>query len=136
MNINKNFIGSRMNKSLDERLVPNGDYIDALNVRNSSSEDGQSGTIENSKGNELLVSLTYEGSALTNATCIGAYEDGTNETIYWFVTSDNVDIIASFNTRTQAVIYHVVSETILNFNSEYLINSIDLIDNLLLNTLN
>jgi hypothetical protein len=131
MNINKNFIGSRMNKSLDERLVPNGDYIDALNVRNSSSEDGQSGTIENSKGNELLVSLTYEGSALTNATCIGAYEDGTNETIYWFVTSDNVDIIASFNTRTQAVIYHVVSETVLNFNSEYLINGIDLIDNLL-----
>jgi len=131
MNINKNFIGSRMNKSLDERLVPNGDYIDALNIRNSSSEDGQAGTVENSKGNELMVSLTYEGSALTNATCIGAYEDGTNETIYWFVTSDNVDIIASFNTRTQAVIYHVVSETILNFNSEYLINGIDLIDNLL-----
>jgi hypothetical protein len=78
-----------------------------------------------------MVSLTYEGSALTNATCIGAYEDGTNETIYWFVTSDNVDIIASFNTRTQAVIYHVVSETVLNFNSEYLINGIDLIDNLL-----
>ncbi len=120
-----------MNKSLDERLVPNGDYIDALNIRNSSSEDGQAGTVENSKGNELLVSLTYEGSALTNPKCIGAYEDGTNETIYWFVTSDNVDIIASFNTRTQSVIYHVISETILNFNSEYLINGIDLIDDLL-----
>ena len=32
-NIQRNFVAGRMNKSLDERLVPNGEYIDALNVR-------------------------------------------------------------------------------------------------------
>ena len=31
--IQKNFIKGRMNKSVDERLVPQGEYIDALNVR-------------------------------------------------------------------------------------------------------
>jgi len=28
----RNFIAGRMNKSLDERLIPNGEYEDALNV--------------------------------------------------------------------------------------------------------
>jgi hypothetical protein len=28
-NIQRNFIKGRMNKSLDERLIPNGEYIDA-----------------------------------------------------------------------------------------------------------
>lgn len=43
MDINKNFVGSKMNKSLDERLIPNGQYTDALNIRISSDEDGEIG---------------------------------------------------------------------------------------------
>ena len=38
-NTHRNFVAGRMNKSLDERLVPNGEYIDALNVRLGSTED-------------------------------------------------------------------------------------------------
>jgi len=30
-NLVRNFIKGRMNKSVDERLVPNGEYIDARN---------------------------------------------------------------------------------------------------------
>ena len=30
--LQRNFIKGKMNKGLDERLVPNGEYIDALNV--------------------------------------------------------------------------------------------------------
>lgn len=131
MIINKNFIGSRMNKSLDERLIPAGDYIDALNIRISSDEDGEALTAENAKGNELLVTPEYEGSSLTNAKCIGAYEDGTNETIYWFVTSDEADMILSYNTRTDSITYHVVSVTVLNFDEKYLMNGIDKIDDFL-----
>lgn len=129
MKVNKNFVGSRMNKSLDERLIRPGQYIDALNIRISSDEDGEAGSVENAKGNELMVSLEYNGAPLTNAKCIGAYEDGANETIYWFVTSDEADMICSYNTKTKILIYHVVSETVLNF-SEY-ITGVDLIDNLL-----
>ena len=36
--IKHNFIKGRMNKDLDERLVPNGEYRDALNVEVVNSE--------------------------------------------------------------------------------------------------
>jgi hypothetical protein len=84
--IQKNFIKGRMNKSVDERLVPQGEYIDALNVRLGSTEGTEIGAVENSKGNELLVQVLFQNAALSNeAKCIGAYEDGANETIYWFI---------------------------------------------------
>ena len=43
----RNFVKGRMNKSLDERLLPNGEYEDALNVRLGSTEDSEIGTVEN-----------------------------------------------------------------------------------------
>ena len=131
MNINNNFIGSRMNKSLDERLIPQGDYIDALNIRISSDEDGESGSVENAKGNELVTSLTYNSSPLVDATCIGAFEDGEQETIYWFVTSPTVDMIVSYNFNNSTLLYHVISTDVLNFSTDFRIESINLIDDLL-----
>ena len=152
-NSKRNFISGKMNKSLDERLVPNGQYIDALNVRLGSTEDSEIGSVENSKGNSLLTDITlgvyssvsYPLSA--NATCIGAFEDGANETIYWFIHDKNAtdtvlgkaDLIVSFNTRTSSTTTHIVSfknenditNTTLNFNEKYLINNVDKIDNLL-----
>ena len=31
--ISRNFTAGKMNKTLDERVVPQGEYIDALNIR-------------------------------------------------------------------------------------------------------
>ena len=61
----RHFIDGKMNKSVDERLVPNGQYIDALNLRLGSSESSEIGTVENSKGNTLVTSLFYEGEELS-----------------------------------------------------------------------
>jgi hypothetical protein len=141
-----------MNKSLDERLVPNGEYIDALNVRVGSTELSEIGSVENTKGNERLTTLNYTTggtsySLSTDAKCIGAYEDGANETIYWFITDPSssapqatgkLDMIVSYNTNNESVTYHVISvddgggvNTTLNFNSQYLITGVDKVDNLL-----
>ena len=80
------FIKGRMNKSIDERLLPKGEYVDAMNVRLGSTETTEIGAVENSKGNSQLTTLSFNGTALSvNAKCIGAYEDGAQETIYWFV---------------------------------------------------
>src|SRR5210317_1127651 len=125
------FLKGIMNKSVDERILPQGEYIDALNVRAGSTEDTEVGAVENTKGNELIFELEYNGSPLVNGKCIGAYEDGANETIYWFVTSSEVDMIVSYNTNTKAEIYHVVSETVLNFSEKHLVNSINKVDDLL-----
>jgi len=146
-NIQRNFIAGRMNKSLDERLVPNGEYIDALNVRLGSTEGSEVGSVENSKGNTILTTLMFDNIELSNnARCIGAFEDGANETIYWFVhdpaftnsPTNKLDLIVSYNTNTANTNYNVVSandgtnlKTTLNFSPYHLITGVNLIDDLL-----
>ena len=143
----RNFLRGKMNKSVDERLVPDGEYVDAMNVRMGSTEESEIGVIENTKGNNSLTSLKYKGTALsTSAKCIGAIEDSANETIYWFVHDSNfsigdtgkLDLIVSFNVLTNTLTYHVISindasgeNTILNFDSSYLITGVNIIDNFL-----
>jgi len=144
----RNFIAGRMNKSLDERLIPNGEYEDALNVRLGSTEASEIGSVENSKGNTQLSALFFlDLQALSSQSrCIGAFEDGANETVYWFVhdpaftltDTGKCDMIVSYNTRRAQVTYHVVStddgsgiNTTLNFNPENLITAISLAGNML-----
>ena len=138
--VNTNFIAGRMNKSVDERLVPPGEYINAINVRLGSTESTEIGAVENSKGNSKLTTLTYGGQALSNqAKCLGAFEDGSLETLYWFIHDSNnpvatdgiVDLVVSYNTNTQVVVYHVTTLDLLNFNVDYLITGINKIENLL-----
>ncbi len=129
--IQTNFIKGRMNKSVDERLLPPGEYVDAQNVRLGSTEDTEIGSVENSKGNSLLATLTYNGAAVAGAKCIGTLEDGVNNTIYWFVHGSIVDMIVSYNVINRNLIYHVISTSVLNFDPQYLINSVNKIDNLL-----
>lgn len=145
----RNFIAGRMNKTLDERLVPNGEYIDALNIRLGSTEASEVGSVENSLGNSQLTTVEYiDGSALSSsATCIGAYADGEQETMYWFIHDNNftgagttgkLDLIVSYNTSTDTLTYHVISiddgggvKTTLNFSNTHLITGVNLVENLL-----
>jgi hypothetical protein len=134
----RNFTKGRMNKSVDERLLPVGEYIDAQNVRLGSTELSEVGAVENSKGNVKLTTLKYKGVALSgDAICIGALDDSSEETMYWFVHDPNhsyggvVDMIVSFNTQTQQLTYHVITTALLNFNPTYLVNGVDKIDDLL-----
>ena len=46
------FIKGKMNKDLDERLLPQGEYRDAENVDVSYSEGSEAGTLQNILGNE------------------------------------------------------------------------------------
>ena len=45
--IKNTFSQAKMNKDLDERLVPNGQYRNAVNVQVSTSEGSDVGAIEN-----------------------------------------------------------------------------------------
>jgi hypothetical protein len=47
----RNFIKGRMNKDLDERIVPQGEYRDALNIQVSTSDDSDVGAVQNLWGN-------------------------------------------------------------------------------------
>jgi len=146
-NLTRNFIAGKMNKMVDERLVPNGEYIDALNIRMGSTEGSEIGTVENTKGNVALTSLSYNGQPLSGAArCIGAFDDGSLETIYWFVhdpafassNTGKLDLVVSYNDNTNTTTYHLISvddggglNTTLNFSDDYLITGVNKIENLL-----
>ena len=134
MDLVKTFVKGRMNKSLDERLIPDGEYIDAMNVRVGSTELTDVGALENTKGNVKISNILYnDGPLASTATCIGAFQDGVNDTIYWFIHSpdDGVDMIVSMNVETGYTVYHVVSTSVLNFSRQHLINGVNKVEDLL-----
>ena len=53
------FIKSRMNKDLDARLIPNGEYREAFNVTISKSEGEGVGSLENILGNIYKSILSF-----------------------------------------------------------------------------
>jgi hypothetical protein len=81
--IKNTFLKAKMNKDLDDRIIPNGEYRDALNVSVGKSEADNVGSLENMLGNKLLtqtdIGLGYE--------IIGSLVDSTNDKIYMFVTN-------------------------------------------------
>jgi len=96
-----------MNKSIDERLLPAGEYVDAMNIRVGSTELTEIGAIENSKGNSKITSLQYNGVALSDqATCIGTFADSEQETIYWFVHDSANPQAARLLPLLQVLIFH------------------------------
>ena len=147
-NFQRNFVLGRMNKDVDQRLIQNGEYIDAVNIRIGSDEsNSEIGAVSNVKGNAQLTTLRFLDTDLSSqARCVGAYEDGEAETIYWFVHDSNftasntgkLDMIVSFDVKDNILTYHVVSiddgggaNTTLNFDEQYLITGVNLVDDLL-----
>lgn len=133
-----------MNKMVDQRVLPDGEYVDAMNIRMGSTEKSEIGVIENTKGNLPLTSLSYiDGTQLsTSAVCIGAIEDNANDLLYWFVhdpaftvgVTGKLDLILSFNVFSNILTYHIISiddgggiNTTLNFNPSYLITGINIL---------
>ena len=51
--LQRTFLQGKMNKDLDERLIPNGQYRDAQNIQVSTSEGSDVGAVENMLGNTL-----------------------------------------------------------------------------------
>ena len=68
-NLTRTFHLGKMNKTLNERLVPVGEYLDATNIRVSSSEGSEGGVVENAKGNVKLTDITIDGQSPVSATC-------------------------------------------------------------------
>ena len=55
--IKRTFLKSKMNKDLDERLVPGGEYRDALNIEVTTSEGANVGSVQNLKRQHLTLRL-------------------------------------------------------------------------------
>ena len=128
-----------MNKDLDERLVPNGEYRDALNLDIANSEGSNVGALQNVKGNVELRNQTANDlwqakyiEDLSNPICIGSIRDDKTERVYWFIASDSVSAIAELD-QTSGIISPVLVDTnnILKFSKDYLITGINILDEFL-----
>jgi hypothetical protein len=134
------FQSGRMNKDLDERLIPNGEYRDALNLDLANSDGSNVGTLQNVKGNREQrgcegCSENWSSDyidALQNPVVIGSYRHDQTERIYWFIASDNVSAIAEYDQTTDLVKPVLVDTAgILNFSQNYLITGINILDKFL-----
>lgn len=147
--VKNSFLSSKMNKDLDDRLIPNDQYRDALNISVGKSEQDQIGTVQNSLGNTPVIGSTENG-----LTCIGFYMDDQNNRIYRFLTNykdknptaiipcedpiNDPDIpIGGWKMKITVYDFNVPGETVLvegtflNFSTTNLITGVNLLEGLL-----
>lgn len=136
------FVGAKMNKDLNPRMISNQEYIDARNAAVINSEGSDSGLLQNVSGNTELTDFGLEG---VNLEVIGFYIDTTNNRIFAFITdwndvsNDQLSNFASsashhyicvFDTRTNQGTT-LVSGSFLNFSKTHPVLGINLLENLL-----
>jgi len=138
--IKNTFLKSKMNKDLDDRILPNGEYRDAVNISVGRSEDNDVGALENVIGNDLIVG-TDIGNGLT---IIGIYAENSIDTLFLFLTDytdpnpasptnapvSSKHYIYSYNSNNGQYIRLVQGE-FLNFSKTNRIIGINLLENLL-----
>ena len=129
-NIKNTFHSSKMNVDSDSRLIPNGEYRSATNIRVAKSQGGDVGALENSLSNKRLTDINFGDDAKS----IGFFTDTANDRLYWFVVSGQGSYLVEYDVET--TITSVVLEdtrdsgnSILNLNLNYLITGINLITN-------
>jgi hypothetical protein len=139
--IKNNFLSSKMNQDIDDRLMPNNEYRYALNLEVNRSEASDVGTLQNILGNSLAVDFRSI-TGKSNLECIGVLPDESNNNIYVFLTDYNGtaysttagNYIYVYNNLQPVSIANpklLVSGAFLNFSTLYPIYGINLIENLL-----
>ena len=85
--IKNSFIKGRMNLDLDKRIIPNGEYGEALNIQVSTSEDSDVGSVQNILGNTKINNFSSPNPLI----CIGSISDEKKNRFYWFVVASDVN---------------------------------------------
>ena len=136
----RNFASGKMNKDLDERIVPAGQYRDAMNIQVATTEGSDVGTMQNILGNILVDGQSqYQGFIPPNSICVGSVADEKNDKLYWFVhqstdTSKPYNFIVEYdfqNDLVTPIFVDTYGTACLNFNPSTLITGVNIIDGML-----
>ena len=143
------FTKGKLNKDLDARLVPNGEYRDARNVQVSKSEGPDVGELENVLGNELMFNFRSDIQLTSfDNRCIGYLVDESTSNVYLFITSYTdpnpsqitynkmaENAIVRYNTQQPVVVgtnpKKLVEGNFLNFSTTNPIYGVNLLEGLL-----
>ena len=123
------FTGGKMDKDLDERLIPSGAYRDAWNIQVATSEESDIGSIQNILSNKEITSNAIPA----NAVCVGSIADDKNNKLYLFLAS-TVDMIVEYEPVNESITLVVVdsgTDDLLNFSPNSPITGINIIDDML-----
>jgi len=125
---NKYFVGG-LNSDDEDRVIPNGDYRYALNIRNSKSDSDSQGSIENIKGDTLIPYSLGVGTFKV----VGGFDDKLNNKVYYFVWNDGGNhLLLEYDANT-SVISQVIKSNVLNLDKDRLIpeHNIGILDGLM-----
>ncbi len=95
------FVKSKMNKDLDERLLPNGEYRDGRNISVNKSEGPDEGVVENIIGNNLYSNFNFG----TGVEIIGTYVDTDKDRIFIFATNHSDSSPSQLDARAVGNVY-------------------------------
>ena len=128
-NINKTFTRGRMNLDLDDRIIPNGEYREALNVQVSTSDDSDVGSVQNILGNTLRGAGI--SSMPADAFCVGQIADEKNNKLYYIIQGAASGIIEyDITTNTNQIILVDADNSVLKLSGSF-ITGINIIDDFL-----
>jgi len=142
--IQNNFVQSKMNQDLDDRLIPQGEYRSAQNVAISRSQGEDVGALENIEGNSIVANPLLPTDP--NLDVIGYFVDPSENNVYLFYTDyvdTSSDFISNFAPSTaKCIIYQynnlgagtwskLVEGRFLNFSKNSPIYGVSIIENLL-----
>lgn len=124
--IKNTFLKGKMNKSLDDRLLPEGEYRDALNVQITKAEGEDIGAAHNILGNLSIKDLGLSA----NAKCIGVASDDKRNAVYAFFADDasNNHIYEIRPNETPVGTSLLASGSFLNFDETKYITAINIIE--------
>ena len=137
--IKNTFLKGRMNQDLDSRIIPNGEYREAINLLISRSEGSTVGEFENILGNTNVGTI----SSTKALSVIGSFIDETNNIVYVFATdfsnnnpnlrasSSETCVILEFDLANPGIPSTLVSGFFLNFNKRFPIYGVNLLEELL-----
>ena len=91
--IKNTFIQGKMNKDLDERILPNGQYRNAMNVEVSTSEGSNVGTVQNILGNDTIEQFIPSAGYK----CVGSISNEKTNSLYWFVKGNTIDAVLEYS---------------------------------------
>ena len=80
--IQNTFTQGKMNKDLDERLLPVGQYRHAMNIQVDTSEGSDIGTVQNILGVDTNLP-DLANPETSNSVCLGVVSDEKNNHVYW-----------------------------------------------------
>tara|TARA_R110002020_G_scaffold145170_1_gene318429 strand:- start:2564 stop:7543 length:4980 start_codon:yes stop_codon:yes gene_type:complete len=121
-----------MNKDLDERLVPNGQYRDAMNIQVSTSDESEVGTVQNILGNTRVGVDKSDIFYDTDLKCVAAISDEKNDVLYYLLNGRTKDFIIEYaHDGTETLVFVDITGDTLKFHPDNIITGINIIDNLL-----